>query len=123
MAPLRCAAKFDPFLSLDCAPFPPPWRNPRKGRDQILPSGNTDLTFVEGDCGPAPLVEPVLQRRDEAVEQGRAERLHARLHGAVTDHHAVQAHADLAGRTCNQREEYWYEQEGNGTIDQRQQGI
>ena len=20
--------------------FPPPWRNPRKGRDQILPSGN-----------------------------------------------------------------------------------
>ena len=40
MAPLRCAAKFDPFLSLDCAPRPPPWRNPRKGRDQILPSGN-----------------------------------------------------------------------------------
>ena len=83
MAPLRCAAKFDPFLSLDCAPtpstvaqskerkgssfviwqhwtgtrkqatlqnlipsfpwiappHPPPWRNPRKGRDQILPSG------------------------------------------------------------------------------------
>ena len=22
MAPLRCAAKFDPFLSLDCAPTP-----------------------------------------------------------------------------------------------------
>ena len=21
---------------------PPPWRNPRKGRDQILPSGNLD---------------------------------------------------------------------------------
>ena len=38
MAPLRYTAKFDPFLSLDC---PPPWRNPRKGRDQILPSGNT----------------------------------------------------------------------------------
>ena len=32
MAPLRCAAKFDPFLS---------WRNPRKGGDQILLSGNT----------------------------------------------------------------------------------
>ena len=42
MAPLRYAAKFDPFLSLDCAPHPPPWRNPRKGRDQILPSGNLD---------------------------------------------------------------------------------
>ena len=36
MAPLRYAAKFDPFLSLDCAPRPPPWRNPRKGRNQIL---------------------------------------------------------------------------------------
>ena len=23
---------------------PPPWRNPRKGRDQILPSGNTDCS-------------------------------------------------------------------------------
>ena len=42
MAQLRYAAKFDPFLSLDCAPRPPPWRNPRKGRDQILPSGNLD---------------------------------------------------------------------------------
>ena len=26
-------------------PHPPPWRNPRKGRDQILPSGNLDLRF------------------------------------------------------------------------------
>ena len=26
-------------------PRPPPWRNPRKGRDQILPSGN--LVFDE----------------------------------------------------------------------------
>ena len=35
-------AKFDPFLSLDCAPSPSTlaWRNPRKRRDQILPSGN-----------------------------------------------------------------------------------
>ena len=41
MALLRYAAKFYPFLSLDCPPpRPPPWRNPRKGRDQILPSGN-----------------------------------------------------------------------------------
>ena len=42
MAPLRYAAKLDPFLSLDCAPRPPPWRNPRKGRDQILLYGNLD---------------------------------------------------------------------------------
>ena len=40
MALLRCAAKFDPSFSLDCAPRLPPWRNPRKIRDQILPSGN-----------------------------------------------------------------------------------
>ena len=36
MAPLRCAAKFDPFLSLDCARVEGVGRNPRKGRDQIL---------------------------------------------------------------------------------------
>ena len=39
------AAKFDPFLSLDCAPCPPPWRNPIKGSDQILPSGNPDISY------------------------------------------------------------------------------
>ena len=32
MAPLRCAARFDPFL-------------PRKGRDQIVPSGNLVQVF------------------------------------------------------------------------------
>ena len=44
MALLLCAALhyFDPFLPLDCAPRPQPWRNPRKGRDQILLSGITD---------------------------------------------------------------------------------
>ena len=35
-------AKFDPFLSLDCARVEGVGRNPRKGRDQILPSGNLD---------------------------------------------------------------------------------
>ena len=38
MAPPRYAAKFDPFLSLDCT-----WVEgvgERKGRDPILPSGN-----------------------------------------------------------------------------------
>ena len=39
MALLRYTAKFD-FLSLNCAPCPPPWRNPRKERGQILLSGN-----------------------------------------------------------------------------------
>ena len=34
-------AKFDPYLSLDCARVEGVGRIPRKGRDQILPSGNT----------------------------------------------------------------------------------
>ena len=53
-------AKFDPFLSLDCAPTPstlapppsPPWRDPRRGRDQILPSGNpgyNDTGYTDTD--------------------------------------------------------------------------
>ena len=32
-------------------PRPPPWRNPRKGRDQILPSGNSD---PRGICSLSP---------------------------------------------------------------------
>ena len=36
MAPLRYAAKFDPFLSLDCARLEGVGHNPRRGRDQIL---------------------------------------------------------------------------------------
>ena len=43
MAPLRYAAKFDPWIA---PPRPPPWHNPRKGRDQILPSGNLALYRV-----------------------------------------------------------------------------
>ena len=34
IAPLHCAANFD------CPPPSPSWRNPMKGRDQVLPSGN-----------------------------------------------------------------------------------
>ena len=40
MAPLRYTAKLDPFLSLDCTRVDGGCHNPRKGRDQILPSGN-----------------------------------------------------------------------------------
>merc|ERR1719460_1918199 len=29
-------------------PRPPPWRNPRKGRDQILPSGNPEINQSAG---------------------------------------------------------------------------
>ena len=36
MAPLHYAAKFDPFLSLDCARVEGVERKERKGRDQIL---------------------------------------------------------------------------------------
>ena len=40
MAPLSYSAKFDPFLSLDCAPTPSTLAQSKEGRDQILPSGN-----------------------------------------------------------------------------------
>ena len=40
MALIRYAAKFDPFLSLDCAPSPSTLAQSKEGRDQILPSGN-----------------------------------------------------------------------------------
>ena len=50
MAPLRYAAKFDPFLSLDCAPMTSnlTWSKPRNGRDHILPSGNTEHYSLTG---------------------------------------------------------------------------
>ena len=34
---------------LDCAPHPPPRRNPREGRDQILPSGNLTTAGDRGE--------------------------------------------------------------------------
>ena len=38
----RCQmAKFDPIVP----PRPRPWRNPRRGRDQILPSGNAEMNY------------------------------------------------------------------------------
>ena len=49
-------AKFDPFLSLVCARVEALGRNPRKGRDQILPSGNLgsdaggEVKLVNREC-------------------------------------------------------------------------
>ena len=48
LAPLDCgsATLCGKILSLPFpglpAPHPPPWRNPRKGKNEILPSGNPD---------------------------------------------------------------------------------
>ena len=47
MAALHKAAKFDTILSLDCTTLPPPQCFPRKGRDQILPSGNPVFRYTE----------------------------------------------------------------------------
>ena len=52
MAPLRYAAKFDPFLSLDCARV----EGVGEGRDQILPSGNLA-------CDSSPEAAPADRRR------------------------------------------------------------
>ena len=62
MAPLRYYAKFDLSLSLDCAPCPPPRHNPRKGRDQILPSCNLAprFGFACGVCA-----DPAATRSEE----------------------------------------------------------
>ena len=90
-AALRYAAKFDPFLSLDCASGPPPWRNPRKGRDQILLSGN--LAQEEEREGDDPPGEPDPQDSEE--------RLHQEVVGV--EHHLVGAEV-AAGIAAVQQE-------------------
>ena len=63
MAPLRCAP-----------PCPPPWRNPRKGRDQILPSGNHDRRGIHATSGIHLFgIGHRFQRNDVAVEVEAAE--------------------------------------------------
>ena len=59
MALLHSAAKFDPFLALDCAPTPR--HNPRQGKDQILPSGNLGHAQErkEGRHSAAPFIDSV----------------------------------------------------------------
>ena len=44
-------------------PTPPPWRNPRKGRDQILPSGNLGhgTVDIEADVGDAEAVRAAVE--------------------------------------------------------------
>ena len=48
---------FIPSFPRIAPPRPPPRRNPRKGRDQILPSGNTEPTHNAADCEHSSLVE------------------------------------------------------------------
>ena len=48
-------------------PSPPPWCNPRKGRDQILPSGN--LGAGGADAGVLPAVREG-QGQDDDDERG-----------------------------------------------------
>ena len=55
------------------APTPfPPWRNPRKGRDQILPSGNLGQGCSFLYPGPSEAAEegaaPILRQRDGQFE-------------------------------------------------------
>ena len=57
-------------LPVRCA-HPPPWRNPRKGRDHILPSGN--LAGEEGAQRPVRRALPQrgLRRRGQRDRRGR----------------------------------------------------
>ena len=72
MAPLRYTAKFDPFLFLDCAPCAQPWRNPKKGRDPILPSGNLALTVYLCHVVDELVAEPALVVAQPAEEAAQA---------------------------------------------------
>ena len=64
---LRCAMlqNLIPSFPWIAPPRPPPWCNPRKGRDQILLSGNTDLHSLLGvhgeeggvDAGDVPVLD------------------------------------------------------------------
>ena len=47
MAPLRYAAKFDPFLSLDCAPPPSTLAQSKERKGSNLPSGNLGNSAVD----------------------------------------------------------------------------
>ena len=47
---LRASGLWQRYAALqNLPPRPPPWRNPRKGRDQILPSGNLGQG-ARGEC-------------------------------------------------------------------------
>ena len=68
--------KFDPFLSLDCTPAPPTQHNPRKERDQILPSGNLvrrsikKLNGKDKEEGEFVSINDVLQSKGAIANQG-----------------------------------------------------
>ena len=73
-------------------PRPPPWRNPRKGRDPILPSANLDYFTEydpdgeEDDEGPPPAeagAAPVGERPHDGREEEPDER------GEAPDHRHV----------------------------------
>ena len=49
-------------------PRPPPWRNPRKGRDQILPSGNPGLTDLKPHVRGEPEDDGVVDDVERPVE-------------------------------------------------------
>ena len=69
------------------APRPPPWRNPRKGRDQILPSGNPDgearVLEIRQNCGCSFRAEFELEEED-AEENNFGCHVFMALHGTRT---------------------------------------
>ena len=68
MGPLRYAAKFDALLFLGPHLRPPTRRNPRKGRGQILPSGNTVFAGAANGVGGTTLTtlrEPTPEEKEK----------------------------------------------------------
>ena len=69
-------------------PRPPPWPNPRKGRDRILPSGNTVSSQLH--------VAAPLREQEAGVG-------HLGLHGGVlqrAEERRLQDHPTGGGQTC-----------------------
>ena len=68
-------------------PCPPPWRNPRKRRDQILPSGNLGEGGEGGKPPPKLISRPLLSLSDSDLpdpREGVRSRSNAKFDGGIT---------------------------------------
>ena len=71
-----CLALLASGLWLRCATLqncPPPWRNPRKGRDQILPSGILDKVDPFTMGYEAEVIKLMKEWRDERSEEDKGQ--------------------------------------------------
>ena len=116
MALLRYTAKLDPFFSLDFARLEGRGHNPRKGRHQILPSGNLAVIVTSssssGDWEPVALSPSQVPSSGEWVEVGDWKDMTLGGMGIPSDWRQVKDWEDVtASKVNNYRATY---QLGNG---------